>query len=156
MKKIKKYLSMLVIVFSILLLTGCGEKPSITTETFVNTMTSSGYNVVDKKDERLEYDYITTVEVAVSQDYTHQIEFYVLSTEDYAKGFYTNNKTLFQAAKNASSQDAEESKSNYSKYALNTGDSYKVISRIGNTVIYADVAIDYHDEVKSIIEGFGY
>ena len=45
---------------------------------------------------------------------------------------------------------------NYSKYTLSTGNKYKVLSRIDNTVIYLDVDNSYKEEVKNILGELGY
>ena len=45
---------------------------------------------------------------------------------------------------------------NNSKYTLKTKDEYKVVSRIEDTVIYADVDEKYEDEVKEILKEMGY
>lgn len=145
----------LVSICALFLLTGCGDKVALTSTEFNNKMTEKGYNVVNVK-EQFEYDYITDALVAVSSDKKYQIEFYVLSTDDYAASFYGNNKTIFENSKTSNNTETSVNLGNHSKYTLTTNGKFKVVSRIKNTVIYLNVDEVYKNEVKDVLKSLGY
>lgn len=118
-------------------------------------MTEKGYNVLNVK-EQFEYDYIIDALIAVSSDKKYQIEFYVLSTDDYAINFYANNKTIFENSKTANNNETSVNLDNHSKYALTTNDKFKVVSRIKNTVIYLNIDEVYKNEVQNVLNSLGY
>lgn len=132
------------------------EKKSITADNFKSSMEQKGYNITDANSQFSEYDYVNQVYIALSSDYSFQIEFYELEDEDYAIGFYNNNKSIFESSEGSAFAETSISLKNYSKYTLSSNGKYKVVSRIDNTVIYVDVADDYKDTVKTILDELGY
>lgn len=132
------------------------EKISITSTSFKNSMEEKGYILTDANRQFEEYDYLEQVYVAVSSDYNFQIEFYELTNNSYAKNFFNNNKAIFESSKGSAATETNLNAKNYSKYTLSSNGKYKVVSRINNTVIYADVDDTYKDTVKSILDELGY
>lgn len=119
-------------------------------------METNGYTVQDATNQMKEYNYIKQVYIALSNDATYQIEFYELSNNDYASGFYNNNKSIFENSKSSSASETSVSLGNNAKYTLTTNGKYKVISRINNTVIYLNVDEKYKSMVKDILDKLGY
>lgn len=132
------------------------EKISITSTSFKNSMEEKGYILTDANSQFEEYDYVEQVYVAVSSDYNFQIEFYELTNNSYATNFFNNNKAIFESSKGSAATETNLNAKNYSKYTLSSNGKYKVVSRINNTVIYADVDDTYKDTVKSILDELGY
>ena len=59
------------------------EKTSISASEFYSKMTNKGYNVQDVKSQFAEYSYIKKAYVALSKDYSYQIEFYELDNSEF-------------------------------------------------------------------------
>lgn len=132
------------------------EKDSITAEQFRSTMEQKNYIVEDATYQFSQYDYVTQVYLVADSSYSYQIEFYELSNESNAIGFYNSNASIFQSRKGNAAVETNESGKNFSKYTLLSGGNYMVVSRINNTVIYVDVTSEYEDTVKDILDEIGY
>ena len=132
------------------------EKNSITASSFYNTMSQKGYTVQDASRQFSKYNYVKQAYIAISQDYSYQIEFYELLDDSYATSFYNNNKSIFEASKGNASAETRVAFKNYSKYTLSSNGKYMVVSRINNTVIYVDVDNSYKDTVEALLDELGY
>lgn len=132
------------------------NKQALTVSEFKEIMEDKDFEIIDVKDQFENIDYIEKAYIALEEDYDYQIEFYRLEEEDYAIEFYKNNKEIFEDSKGSSSAETSVSMGNNSKYTLTTNDEYKVVSRIENTVIYANVDDKYKDEVKDLLKELGY
>jgi hypothetical protein len=132
------------------------EKISITASSFYTTMSQKGYSVQDASSQFSGYNYVKQVYIAVSEDYSYQIEFYELLDDSYATSFYNNNKSIFESSKGNASTETSASLKNYAKYTLTSNGKYMVVSRIDNTVIYVDIDDNYKENVKDILNEIGY
>ena len=150
MKKLK-ILSLLLIT---LLLTACGNKKAIDSDKFKSIMRDNNYYVINSKEQFSEYDYIVESYIAESDNY--QIEFYIMQDDMNAKAFYDYNKEIFDAERTSISMYTSVDFTNTNKYTLTLEDSYKVLSRINNTVIYVDVEKEYKNDINSILKKLGY
>lgn len=157
MKKTKKLLVITVLLFGVFILTGCGNKEPITSEQFNSKMDEKGYKITDVSQQFENYKTIEKAYVARSSDYTHQIEFYELSTDEAAIKFYENNKSIFVSSLgNKVTNQLDTNSKNVSKYHVGSNGYYMAISRIKNTVIYARVEDAYAVKVADIIKDLGY
>lgn len=164
MKRTSKITITIIIAVIVIAVIGVGavfinlnkKKKSITAADFKSSMEQKGYNIIDANSQFSEYDYVKQAYIAASSDYSFQIEFYELADENYAIGFYNNNKSRFESQKGKIFAETSVSLKNYSKYTLSTDNKYKVVSRIDNTVIYVDVDDDYKKTVKAILDKLGY
>ena len=132
------------------------KKVSITGTEFKNIMKEKNYVVNDAKNQFESYDYIKKVYIAASSDYSYQIEFYEMSDSNKAMSFYNTNKNIFESDKGSLSSNYSVNISNYSKYSLSSDSSYKVISRIDNTVIYVNSKKENKDKIKKVLKKLGY
>lgn len=132
------------------------EKISITASDFYTIMSEKGYIIKDAKSQFADYDYIKKVYLAISEDYSYQIEFYELQDDSYAIDLYNNNKSIFQSSKGNVSAETSLGLKNYSKYTLSSDGKYMLVSRIDNTLIYVNVDENYKDNVKAILDEIGY
>ena len=132
------------------------EKTPITANQFVTKMEEKSYITENAVDQFIQYDYVIQAYIAADEDYGYQIEFYELSDESTAMGFYDNNVTRFESRKSNSSAETNINLKNFSKYTLLYGGNYMVVSRIENTVVYLNVDTAYKDEVNKILEELGY
>lgn len=151
MKKIRN----IILVLLIVLMFGCGKKDSITSDNFKEIMKDNDFYILDSKEQFSEYDYIKEALIAAYSD-DYQIEFYVLEDDRNALAFYKYNKEIFEASKEDFSVYSNVDFDTNNKYTLVTEDSYKVISRIKNTVLYADVDKEYKNDVNKVIKKLGY
>lgn len=132
------------------------EKDSITAEQFRSMMEQNNYTVADATYQFSQYDYVQQVYIAADSSYSYQIEFYELSNESNAIGFYNNNASIFQSRKGNAAAETNVSGKNFSKYTLSSGGSYMTVSRINNTIVYVDVTSEYEDVVKDVLDKIGY
>jgi len=137
-------------------LTGCAEKTALTADEFKNLAEGEGYTVIDSTSKVEQSDRIKKVYVAVNSGLTYQIEFWELSDVDIGVIFYNTNKENFENSKGSVNAETTINLGNYSKYTLSTNGKYKVIARVENTAIYANVDEEYKEEVKDFIEQLGY
>lgn len=133
------------------------NKEPMTVSEFKDIMEDKDFEIIDAIDQVDDYDNnIKKAYIALEEDYAYQIEFYRLDEEEDAIYFYNTNKEIFENSKSSSSAETSVSMGNNSKYTLTSGDKYKVVSRIENTVIYLDVDEEYKDEIKEILKEIGY
>lgn len=156
MKKITALILAAVIFCSMLCLAGCKPKVSITDEDFKTAMEAKGYTIADASAQFAEYDEITKVYIALSENGGYQIEFYETSTDDAAARLYSGNKSIFEQSEGNASTHTSISAANYSNYKLTVDGYYKVLSRINNTMIYIDAPSEFKEEIKTVLEELGY
>lgn len=148
MKVLSKVLLVLAILFT---LTACGKKEEITANDFNQIMREEGFYVTDISDE-MEDTNISNVYTANNKEF--QIEFYVFKSNDIAKQAYESNKDMF--VQNKDYEGKEKSDDDYNEYTQETEDYYNVLKRVGKTLLYASVNVDYKGDVKSVINKLGY
>ncbi len=148
MKVLSKVLLVLAILFT---LTACGKKEEITANDFNQIMREEGFYVTDISDE-MEDTNISNVYTANNKEF--QIEFYVFKSNDIAKQAYESNKDMF--VQNKDYEGKEKSDDDYNEYTQETEDYYNVLKRVGKTLLYASVNVDYKGDVKSAINKLGY
>jgi len=135
--------------------TQSNSKTSITADKFAEVMKTKGYEVIDTTSSFAEAgDYVKKSYLARRTGY--QIEFYELSTVANAIESYNSNKTKFESQKGTTSSYSTMSRDNYNTYALTTNGKYQYIARVDNTNLYMDVAEEYKDTVKNIVNELGY
>lgn len=69
---------------------------------------------------------------------------------------YESNRYVFKNSKGNITSETSVSLKNYSKYTLSSNGKYKVISRIGNTLLYLNVDSTYENTIKDILKQIGY
>lgn len=153
MKKIK----VLLLIILVVLLSACGiKKEAIDEEEFNRIMTKEGFRISNVYQQVVGYGYFDDAYIAVEKDGKYQIEYYELDEDSNALNFYNANKKIFEASKTDNSIYTNVDLPDNSKYTLTTKDSYKVISRIEDTVVYLDVDKKYKNEVNNILKKLGY
>lgn len=153
MKKLK---FLLLVVFVTLLSACVTKRESIDEDEFISIMTNEGFNIVNIEKQFAEYGYFEEAYVAVDKSGNYQIEFYELENDSYAINFYNTNKETFEASKTGSSVYTNVDLTDSNRYTLTTEDSYKVLSRIDETVVYLNVDKEYKNEVINILKKLGY
>ena len=152
---IKKILLVLVIISSLFILTGCGNKKPTDVETFTKVAKEKKYDVVDVSKQYEKYEYVKSGTVATSNK-EWQVELYILEDEAGAKNMYNINKNIFNEEKKDSKTYSEVNMKNYDTYTLKANKKYKYLSRIDNTLIYCNVESKYEKSAKEFIKELGY
>ena len=156
MKKLKKLFIFVLCVMSLFLVTGCGSKTAITSDTFKSKVEEMGYTVTDAKSQFESYDYIKEAYVAVDANNSYSVEFYVLSDADYASSFFETNKSKFTTYEGNSKSHVSVDLNNYQKYSVETEANLKYIVRIDNTVFYSETSSSNKDKINTIAKELGY
>ena len=152
-----KNLKVLLLVLIIVVLTACSSnKEPLTLDEFKSIMRDNDYYMVNAISQFSDYGYINDAYIARKTGEDYQIEFYELEDDSYAISFYNTNKEIFEASKTNDSIYTSIDLKDTNKYTLLNENSYKVLSRIEDTVLYIDVDKKYKNEVNSIIKKLGY
>ena len=155
MRKFKKVALALVLFMSLFTLTGCKERTPIDAKTFQTKMESKEYTIYDSTDQFIDYSFVKKVLVAVKGDY--QIEYFIFEDEERAKNAFEENKSDFDSQKGSvTTNQITVSTNNYDKYHLVSNGKYMSVSRIGNTMIFANVDASLRDSTLKDIEDLGY
>lgn len=132
------------------------NKEPLSAKAFQEKMEYKDFETENIINEFQDDDSIKKAYIALEEDYEYKIEFYKLDEEEDAISFYNLRRESAKDSEDKILLTKEKSMGNNSKYTLETKDKYKVVSRIENTVIYADVDLKYEDEVKEILKEMGY
>lgn len=147
----------LILIVLTILLTACGvKKEALDEDEFIIIMKKEGFNIVNVENQFEQYGYFEDAYIAIDPNSNYQIEFYELEDDNYAKRFYENNKQKFESQKSGKNVSSYKELINTGKYTLTTEESYKVVSRIEDTVVYLDVDKKYKEEVNNILKKLGY
>lgn len=148
----KNILKLITIVFLVIILSGCeSEKKALTKDELINRLSEQGFIVNDStmqiEDENINF-------VASANNNLYQIEIYIFDELEYAKQAYLTNKESFI---NLSSKKGKEKTSdNYEKYTQILTDTYNLVIRVENTLIYSVVSKDYKNDLNKVIKNIGY
>ena len=151
----KRLLLIIVLLFSTFIVTGCDTKTPLKPNDFVDLIEQNNYKTTNVKNQFSDYSQILNAFIAQDSEMRYQLEYYELDNEESAKSFYDGNKKVFQKMENIKSR-SNVNQENYQKYSQSTETAYSVISRIDNTIIYANVKVEYKKEVNAIINKLGY
>lgn len=156
LKRFKGIMVLVLAFFVLLTVTGCGNKEAISADDFKTKLEEKGYSVQDVTEQMSDVEEIKNVYLAIDADSNYQIEFYELASEDAAAAFFNENQEIFEKTKSSTNAETSVSVGNYSKYTLQGNNTYKVVSRIGNTVIYLDVDDSYKSKVQEVLKEIDY
>lgn len=154
-KSKKIFLSIILILTTMLLFTGCAQKTALTDAEFKTKAESMGYTVHDISEQYAEYEQIETATLAQSED-GYNIEFYTLTSEKEAVSMFNLNKEKFKSYKSGSSSETSLNSKNSSKYVLISSGSFMCVSTVDDTLIYIDVDTEYKDAVKEFLKEIEY
>ncbi|MFI3307815.1 MAG: hypothetical protein R3Y21_04530 [Mycoplasmatota bacterium] len=132
------------------------EKVALTEETFESYMEEKGLLISDITDQVSDYDYVEYIAMAIKEDFTYQIEFCIFSDEDHAIDFYDSMQESAEEESGNSSVELSLNMPTYASYTLSSDDTYILISRIDNTVIYLIADSIYEEEIKEIMSDLDY
>lgn len=149
----KKYFKVISIICIIFLLTACNSEKTVLTEKQLMDKLSEFSFIVSDNKKFIEDDSMKAIYTANNGKY--QIEYYVFKDEKRAKEAYESNKQYFQ---NSSKKEKGKEKigDTYSKYTQELSDTYNVLTRVDNTLLYASINIGYKKELKKILKELNY
>lgn len=148
-----KLLKVLLFSMMVFCLTGCGEKEFLNSETFETTIKEKSYFTYDATEN---HEGVSKGMVAMSPDMMYQLEYYETADETSAVSLYDKIYQSATSTKASGDADTTEEDANYKKYTLTTANSYIVISRIENTIIYVNSSVDQKDNVNNVLTELGY
>lgn len=130
------------------------RKP-ITPDSFETVAESVDYETKDVTESLSNNKGITKAMVARVEN-KYQIEYYTLDDKEVAQKMYDRNKKRFESQKESKDKAEEINSNNYAEYKLTTNGKYKMLSKIDNTLMYADVDEQYKDNVINFAKQLGY
>lgn len=148
MKRIFKFF----IIFMVLItLSACSEKKELTKDFVLKKASSNGFLITDStnqiEDENISY-------IASLNNDKYQIEYYIFVNEKTAKEAYKNNKESFDNS--SKTKGKEKNNDNYQKYTQKLSDTYNLLLRKDNMLIYSSVNIEYKNDLNKVISDLGY
>lgn len=157
MKDLRKVICVMMVT-GLIFATGCGEeKVAVEPTTFISTMKEAGADVNDQTETMEKISSATSVQVAYMEE-QYQIEYYEFGEETDASYLYSASVEQLEDAAEAASgvTKTNVNTGSHGKYTISMDGKYVVVSKIGNTVMYATATSDYKDTVKELLEQMGY
>lgn len=146
----KRFLNLFVLILLVVMLSACTQKKALSTKEISDKLSNNGFTITDvtsqMEDSNISY-------VASANNGKFQIEYYVFTDETNAKKAYESNKESFENNKTKGKEQKDET---YQKYTQELSDTYNLISRIDNTLIYSSVNIEYKKDLNKVIKDLGY
>ena len=140
---------------------GCGSTDitPITVSDFDEIAEAADYYVAHDTDLEKEYSEIVNgVSIAMDNSLlpNYQVDFFDFKNVESAQNAYVGNRDKVEALKGNVSTSSKLEVGNICTYQLTTNGTYYVVIQVENTLVYADVAEDYKDEVQALLESIGY
>lgn len=146
----KKIIKILMFLFIIVALSGCGSKKVLKPSDVQNRLSSLGFSINDITNY-MEDKNIKSVITANNGKY--QIEFFTFNSKKNAKEAYNTNVKSFLANKNVKKEKNED---NYDKFTQELSDTYNVVIRLDNTLLYSSINLEYKNDLNKIIKKLNY
>ncbi len=146
----KKIIKILMFLFIIVALSGCGSKKVLKPSDVQNKLSSLGFSINDITNY-MEDKNIKSVITANNGKY--QIEFFTFNSKKNAKEAYNTNVKSFLANKNVKKEKNED---NYDKFTQELSDTYNVVIRLDNTLLYSSINLEYKNDLNKIIKKLNY
>lgn len=146
----KKIIKILMFLFIIVALSGCGSKKVLKPSDVQNKLSSLGFSINDITNY-MEDKNIKSVITANNGKY--QIEFFTFNSKKNAKEAYNTNVKSFLANKNVKKEKNED---NYDKFTQELSDTYNVVIRLDNTLLYSSINLEYKNDLNKVIKKLNY
>lgn len=128
----------------------------VTPDEYKQVVEKEGYVINDTTETLANYPYIKSAIMAVSEDSTYEIEYYLFEDEKDSFNFLENKKMAISmlAGDKGTEDSVEEGK--YARYCVQTDQYYCAVFVYGKSVVCSDVKIDLKDTVDNIARKLGY
>lgn len=147
----KKFLKTVIILLFVCFSIGCsGNKEALNQKQITNKLSEMEF-FVDDNTKLMEDKTIKTALSAHNGKY--QIEYYIFKDAKRAEEAYNSNKKYFE---NNKKNGKEKKKDNYASYVQELSDTYNVLTKIDNTLIYASINIEYKKDLKKVLKNLNY
>ena len=127
-------------------------KKTITMEQFEEKAKENGYKIADIQNDITKKEEITNAKLAISEDYSYFISFYILKDNESAINFYKEQKEEFAKTKQEENEPIEKKSKSYEEYSLKSNGKYRYLSRIENTIVQLNVNESEEQKVKEFLE----
>ena len=127
-------------------------KKAITMEQFEEKAKENGYKIADIQNDITKKEEITNAKLAISEDYSYFISFYILKDNESAINFYKEQKEEFAKTKQEENEPVEKKSKSYEEYSLKSNGKYRYLSRIENTIVQLNVNESEEQKVKEFLE----
>lgn len=127
-------------------------KKTITMEQFEEKAKENGYQIADIQNDITKKEEITNAKLAISEDYSYFISFYILKDNESAINFYKEQKEEFAKTKQEENEPVEKKSKSYEEYSLKSNGKYRYLSRIENTIVQLNVNESEEQKVKEFLE----
>ncbi len=146
MKKLKYLL--LIILF---ILVGC-KKNSVTLDEFIEVAKYNGYIIEENRDGYETYSNIKDIYYAVNRLNAYDIQFLIMNNDDYAKQFFLLNVNEIKDSIDGNVYVKSKSLSNYEFYHVENENTYYLVIRSKENVIYINAPINFINEIEEFLE----
>lgn len=138
----------LVLLLSILLLTGCGEKKSSLEEgEFYSIMTKKGYQVYDDKDN---FEFVNHAYVILESDL--KIVFVEGKSKVDIEGIFVDQCNNVYNKVLEGYDDLKKSGKNWSTLSIKDSQNYYYVSLVDDTYLYIEGSLDKENKINRIID----
>lgn len=151
----KKIFLVIVLMSSLLLLTGCG-KTALTIEGFTSSFDTNKYTVGEYQNGQIDTVIDGLQRGAYVTNGSYTIDFYILESASKADALFQDEKATFEANKDGKTVENSVKSGNYEKYELTTNLIYMYTCRVDNTLLHISANIEDKDEIKSLVKKLGY
>lgn len=151
----KKVFLVLVLMSSLLLLTGCFKK-AITIEEFTSSFDTNKYTVGEYHEGQIDTVIDGLQRGAYVTNGAYTIDFYILENTSKAEALFQDEKSTFEASKDGKTIENSIKIGNHESYELTTSLMYMYTSRIDNTLLYISANVEDKDEIKSLVKKLVY
>ena len=146
MKRIKYLLLILLFI-----LVGC-KKNSVTLDEFIDSAKYNGYIIEENKTGYENYPDILDIYYAVNRENAYDIQFLKLNSDSYAKKFFLLNVDTVRENLDNMSYVKSKSLSNYEMYHAENDNTYYLVVRSKENIIYISAPINYINEIEEFLE----
>lgn len=154
MKKNKSIILGIVIIVTVVLITGCGLFYNLVdSKEFKEYFSALGYSISDSLEGTYES---KTYLVAEKSDVPYKIEYYEFEDELSAKKVFEKYKDNITDYLTSSSENQNVTGAVFSKFVAVSTNEYIVISRVKNTLIFIAGTNTYKSEIDTLLEDIKY
>ncbi len=153
MKRMWKNTLLIFIAVLALTLTSCNKSPQ-TVKGFCDTMQAKGFEVKDISSTLENKDITLAAYSAVCENY--QISYGVAVDAKNCKSMFENAMNVYDEQFPSRTGSLELSYGNYNYCAFTSGDTFCLVSRIDNTMLYAVADKRYRNEIEDYVDALGY
>lgn len=151
----KKIFLVIVLMTSLLLLTGCGKK-ALTIEEFTSSFDTNKYTVGEYENGQIDTIIDGLERGAYITNGSYSIDFYILENTTKAEELFKDEKETFKANKEGKTTENSIKSNNYESYELTTNLMYMYTCRVDNTLLYVSANVEDKDEIKKLVKNLGY